>query len=79
MVDLTATVPDWVAHDVTETIDWVRQHLDHDYELNVAVTEALLGWVADTRLEFMDVDLDGRQVEASNVPVLVGVVPQGRS
>ena len=58
MVELTVAVPQRVAQDLIDTIAWVREHLDGDFAVDAAVTQAVLAWVSDVRLEFINVGLE---------------------
>jgi len=78
MVELTVAVPPRVAQDLIDTIAWVREHLDEDFTVDGAVTQAVLAWVADVRLEFITVGMEGApegQRSDSEAPAAFGGVP----
>ena len=78
MVELTVAVPPRVAQDLIETIAWVREHLDEDFTVDGAVTQAVLAWVADVRLEFINVgmeDAPDAQRHGSEASAAFGGVP----
>jgi len=72
MAELLVKVPDRVAEEFVGTVEWVREHLDDSFGVDLAVRTAMADWVSDVRLEFARLEATGTddlecQADASDV------------
>jgi hypothetical protein len=59
MADFVVAIPDLIAERFVATVDWVREHVDRDFDFSTALVAAITDWTSDMELEFVLDDSGG--------------------